>query len=123
VDASLRNCDGLLLHYFVDCHSINIVHLVKLVNAHDATVSEHHRAGFEMPVVGVLVDCNSRRQTDTRRATTCRIDCKRSDVHDVAEQLTLGSGRVTDHHDVDVTSQMRPVRKVFLNTTKELEKQ
>mmetsp|Transcript_136869 Transcript_136869/g.425189 ORF Transcript_136869/g.425189 Transcript_136869/m.425189 type:complete len:321 (-) Transcript_136869:1394-2356(-) len=46
-DARLCNGDGLLLHGLVDRHPILDVHLVKLVDAHDARISEHHGAALQ----------------------------------------------------------------------------
>jgi hypothetical protein len=39
VDPRLGNGDRLLFHHFVDGHSVSVGHLVKLIDAHNATVS------------------------------------------------------------------------------------
>lgn len=46
VDACFGDGDGLLFHDFVDGYSINVAHLVKLVDADDASVSQDHGTGF-----------------------------------------------------------------------------
>lgn len=47
VDSGLGNGDGLLLHDFVDGDTIDLGHLVKLVDAHDSAISEDHGSSFE----------------------------------------------------------------------------
>ena len=41
--------------HLVDCDSVRVTHLVKLVYAHDAAVSEYHRTSFELPVARLAV--------------------------------------------------------------------
>src|SRR5262249_15407976 len=42
VDAGLGDCDGLLLHDFVDCNAVDVAHLVKLVDAHHTAIAQNH---------------------------------------------------------------------------------
>mmetsp|Transcript_25912 Transcript_25912/g.38036 ORF Transcript_25912/g.38036 Transcript_25912/m.38036 type:complete len:221 (+) Transcript_25912:522-1184(+) len=46
-DARLGNGDSLLLHSFVDSHSIFRAHLIKLINAYHTAISQHHSAPLE----------------------------------------------------------------------------
>ena len=39
VDTSLSDCYSLLLHYFVNSHSVNIVHLIELIDTDDTSIS------------------------------------------------------------------------------------
>jgi hypothetical protein len=52
----------------------------------------------------LAISDNGRRKTSTRRATTSSVDHKRTQIHDGAQQLRLGRGRVTDHQHVEVTA-------------------
>lgn len=36
--SSLSNCDGLLLHDLMDCHSVYFIHFVKLIDAYNSSV-------------------------------------------------------------------------------------
>ena len=44
---NLGNGDSLLFHGLVNGHSILGAHFVELVDAHEASVGQHHRSGFE----------------------------------------------------------------------------
>ena len=46
VYACLRNGDCLLLHNLMNSHPVCIIHLVKLVNTYNSTISQDHRSGF-----------------------------------------------------------------------------
>lgn len=111
----------LLLHDFVDSDSVDLGHLVELVDADDAPVGEDHGSGFEAAVARLLVRRDGGSQTDARRSSSSRRNRERSRVQDEPEHLTLGSTRVADHEDVDVASQMRPIREVLLDTAEEEE--
>jgi hypothetical protein len=47
VDACFRDRNSLLLHDFVHCNSVNIVHLVKFVYQQHTSVSQYHSSCFE----------------------------------------------------------------------------
>jgi len=47
MNSCLRDGHATLFHHFVDGSTVNVRHLVKLVDADDATVSEHHSSGFQ----------------------------------------------------------------------------
>lgn len=42
VDTGLGDCDAALLHHLVDGCAVHVGHLVELVDAHHAAVSQHH---------------------------------------------------------------------------------
>lgn len=84
MDTGLGDRDGLLLHDFVDGHSVDIRHLVKLVDTHHTTIGEHHSTCFEPSfschthqclayrlavrtsmLTGILVCRHGSRETDT----------------------------------------------------------
>lgn len=46
MDSSLGNGDTPLFHHLVNGRSVNVGHLVKLVDAHDASIGQHHGSGF-----------------------------------------------------------------------------
>jgi hypothetical protein len=53
--ASLSNGDCLLLHNLMDCDSIDLVHLVELINTDDSPVRQHHCASLQCLLSRVLV--------------------------------------------------------------------
>jgi hypothetical protein len=65
VDARLGNGDCLLLHDFVNGHTVHIVHLVELINTYNTPISKHHRTGFQMSLTCVFVNANGGGETDT----------------------------------------------------------
>jgi hypothetical protein len=60
VDTGLGDRDGLLLHDLVNGDSIDVGHLVELVDADDTSIGEDHRSSFESPFAwdrdGIIVD-------------------------------------------------------------------
>ena len=65
MDSGLGDCHRLLFHDFVDGHSIDIRHLVKLVDTNYASIGQNHGTGFESPLSRVLVARHRGRLTDT----------------------------------------------------------
>jgi len=65
VDARLGNGDCLLLHDFVNGHTVHIVHLVELINTYNTPISKDHRSGFQMSLTCVFVNANGGGETDT----------------------------------------------------------
>lgn len=53
--ASLGNCDSLLLHDLMDCHTIILIHLVKLIDADYSAISQHHRTCLKALVTSFAV--------------------------------------------------------------------
>ena len=50
VDAGLGDGDATLLHHLVDGRAVNVGHLVKLINADDSAVSQHHGSRLKASV-------------------------------------------------------------------------
>jgi len=65
VDARLGNGDCLLLHDFVNGHTVHIVHLVELINTYNTPISKDHRTGFQMSLTCVFVNANGGGETYT----------------------------------------------------------
>ena len=104
VDAGFGNGDCLLFHDFVNRHSVNVAHFVKLVYTNHAPVSENHGASFETSFSCLFVRCHCRCETNARGPSTSRCDCQRCCIQHKPEQLRLRSRRVSDHQDVDISS-------------------
>eukprot|EP00976_Prorocentrum_cordatum_P062343 1176689-Prorocentrum_minimum.AAC.2 len=118
-DARLGNGDGLLLHGLVDGHAVLRTHLVELVDAHHATIREHHGPPFQVGLPGRGVLDDGRRETRRRRALAGCVDRDgRGLVHEL-EQLGLGSGGVTQQEHVHVSPQPCPVGQTFPCATEE----
>jgi hypothetical protein len=97
VDTSLGNRDRLLLHDFVDSHSVNVGHLVELIDADHATIGEDHGAGLEPSFARVAVGRNSGRETDAGATATSRRDREGCDIKNKPKKLRLGRRRIADH--------------------------
>ena len=54
-DTGFSNGDSLLLHSFMDGNSILWAHLVKLIDADDATISENHGSAFELELACSII--------------------------------------------------------------------
>ena len=59
METRLSNSDSLLLHDLMDSYSVNIVHLIKLIDAYNSLISKYHGTCFKMLFSSVLVhgDC------------------------------------------------------------------
>ena len=121
VDAGLGNGNSLLLHHFVDSYSVVVVHLVELIDTDDTAIGKDHSASFQVTFSCVLVDTHCSSETDSGRAAACGVDREGRNVNNVSEQLRLGRRRVTDHHQVDITSEMGAIGQRFLSATEKLQ--
>mmetsp|Transcript_136874 Transcript_136874/g.425214 ORF Transcript_136874/g.425214 Transcript_136874/m.425214 type:complete len:384 (-) Transcript_136874:1200-2351(-) len=110
-DACLRNGDGLLLHGLVDGYPVLDVHLVKLVDTHDARICEHH--GATLQGEPVLVRDNGGGQTGGAGALSAGVDGDGSGLLGELQELTLCRSRVAEQQDVDVAAHARAVRQLL----------
>ena len=121
MDSSFGNRDSLLLHRFMDSDLVLHIHLVKLINAANAMISQHKRTSFYAELASLWVFPYTGCQASCVACLATAIDCAGHELTDVLEELTLGSCRVSNYADVDVTSQLDLVLCVFLYATKHLE--
>lgn len=121
-NTSLGDGDGLLLHDFVNCRAIVVVHLVEFIDGADAVVSEHKGATLEDHLVGDGITHHGGGKTDSTASTTRGVDTTGSHLGDVLEKLRLGNTRVTHEADVDITTNLHAVTNLLCNTTNEEEK-
>ncbi len=87
MDARFGDGDGLLLHDFMYRNSIDIGHLVELVNTDDAPIGENHRARFESSLPRVLVGRHRGSETNAGAPTAGRSDGERGRPKHKAEHL------------------------------------
>lgn len=66
----------------------------------------------------LLVGSDGSGQSDSTRSTTGGSNGERSGVENEAEHLTLGRTGVSDHEDVDVSTNVGAVGEVLLHTSK-----
>lgn len=87
----------------MDTGSILVIHFVELINKANTLVSKDQCATLEDPFSrnGVFVDASS--QADCACALTRRVDNTMENLFDVFKELRLGSTRVSQKQDVDVT--------------------
>ena len=64
MNTSFGNSDGLLFHNLMDSNSISIVHLIKLIDTDNTSISKDHCTGFKMSLARILVNTNSCSETD-----------------------------------------------------------
>ena len=69
MDTCLGDRHRLLLHDFVDRDAVHIRHLVKLVNAHDATIRQDHSTRLQTPLTRFAIGRDGCSQTNTAAAT------------------------------------------------------
>jgi hypothetical protein len=108
----------LLLHDFVNRDSVDLGHLVKLVDTNDTSIRQDHGSGFQPSLSRVLVSGDSSRQTDAGRSSTGGGNSERSRVEDESEHLRLSSRWVTDHQNVDISTNVSAVFQIFLLSSK-----
>ena len=119
----LGNSDGLLLHDLVNGHSVRLAHLVELINADSAAVSQHHCACLQSSVPCISVRHHSSCETHTRGASPSGTDSKHGRIQNSPQQLGFGRGRVAHHQYVHIPTQMRAIGQAFLHPTDGLEDQ
>ena len=76
MDTSFRDCDRLLFHDLVDCHSVNIGHLVKFIYANDTAIRKNHCSGLEPSLASIAISGNGSCQTDTRTSASGSGNCE-----------------------------------------------
>ena len=103
LDTSFGNGNSLLFHGLVDSHLIFGVHLVKLIDQADASVSQHQRAALQRPLArdGVFRDGGG--EPHGARTLAGGVHCTRGRGLGVLEELRLRRTWVTDQQHVDVT--------------------
>ena len=121
MDTSFGNGDGLLLHGLVDRDLIFHIHLIELINAADAVISEHQSSSLNAELTRLWVLPHISRQACGRRGLTTAIDGSRQELADVFEELGLGSCWVSHDADVNVTSQLDAITRVLFDSTKQLQ--
>ena len=109
MDTGLGDGNCLLFHNFVDGHTVDVAHLVEFINADNTTVTKNHCTSLQPTLSRLLVGSNSSSQTDTGRSSTSRSNCERSGIQHESKKLRLGCRWITDHQDVDVTTQVSTV--------------
>lgn len=120
MNSSFGNCDCLLFHNFMNSNSVSIIHFVKLINANHSSISKNHCSCFQMPISIFCVYSYSRCKTNTRSSSTGCVYAKWRKMHDMTKNLGFCSRRITDHKNVDISSQVSLIFKVFLVSPKHL---
>ena len=106
----LGDGECLLFHDLMEHRARAVAHLVELVDAADAVVTEHQRARLQhqLPRLGVLHDV--RRQTHGARALARGVLPAGHQVEDVLQQLRLAGARVATEQDVDLGTEVAAPR-------------
>jgi len=72
-------------------------------------------------LTSILIRCHSGGETNSRTSSSSGSDSERSGVENESKHLTLGRTGITDHEDVDVSSDMGTVLEVLLHSTEQQE--
>src|SRR5947207_11247729 len=102
VDSSFGDCDSLLFHYFVDCHSVNVAHFIEFFDTYDSSVGEDHCSCFETTFAGFFVCCNCSCETDAGGPSSSCGNGQGSSIQYESKHLRFGSRWVADHENVDI---------------------
>eukprot|EP00955_Chlamydomonas_euryale_P023219 244760-Chlamydomonas_euryale.AAC.4 len=95
--------------HLVDRDAVLVAHLVKLVDAHHASVCQHHGASLEPLLAGVVVVRDGRGEPDARGAAPSGRHRVWRNVHRRAQHLRLGDARVANEQAVDVAAEVGAV--------------
>ena len=85
----------------MDGHAILLIHLVELIDAHQAVVRQDHGAALEREAAAVLH--HGRREASGAAALAARVHRDRRHLVPELQELTLRRARVAQQQDVDVT--------------------
>ena len=120
MDAGLGDRDSLLLHCLVNCHLVLDIHLVELIDAADAVIGEHQCTSLyaKLARLRVLAYASSQTRCITRLAAA--VDSPWHEDTDVLQELTFGCGWVANDADVDVTSELDLILRLFLDSAEQL---
>jgi len=94
------------------------VHLVELIDAADAVVSQHKGTSFDAELSSLGVFADTCRQTRSVGSLATTVDSAGEELADVLEELRFSCGWVAHDADVDVASQLYLVVGVLLDAAK-----
>lgn len=114
VYARLGDRDGLLFHDFVYRNTIDVRHLVELVDTHDTAVGEHHGTSLESTLARIPICGDRGSQTDARTSTTGGRDRERRSAEDETKELRFRCGWIAYHEYVDISTDVCTVLQVLL---------
>ena len=77
-------------------YAVFFSHFVKLVDAHDTSVREHHGSSLEVKLAGRRVPYHAGRQTSRATALARRVHTNGRDLFHEFEQLTFGNTGITE---------------------------
>ena len=87
----------------------HLAHLVELIDAHYSSVCEHHRSSLQSLLAAINVRSYRSCETNTGGAPARGGDGEGGNVQYASQQLTLGRGGISNHHQIDVTAKVRAV--------------
>mmetsp|Transcript_177622 Transcript_177622/g.432143 ORF Transcript_177622/g.432143 Transcript_177622/m.432143 type:complete len:267 (+) Transcript_177622:779-1579(+) len=118
-DAGLCDRDRLLLHSLMQDGAGDVVHLVELINAANATVGQHQGTRLQHQLARFRVANHVRRETNGGRALAAGVNAARGDLVHVGEQLRLAGTRITAQQHVDLTAHLPLLPEVLVCATEQ----
>mmetsp|Transcript_3534 Transcript_3534/g.5879 ORF Transcript_3534/g.5879 Transcript_3534/m.5879 type:complete len:391 (+) Transcript_3534:371-1543(+) len=122
-DPALGDGHRLLLHDLVDGCPVAFLHLVKLIDAANAVVSQDQGATLQGHLSGGVVPVHRGRQAHAGGALARGVDGPRSDGADLLQQLTLGHTRVAHHQGMNVAADLQAILHLLGEGTNEHQQQ
>ena len=99
---------------------VTFVHLVELIDAADAVIGEHQCTGLYAKLARLRVLAYASRQTRCITRLSAAVDSPRHEDTDVLQELTLGCSWIADNANVDVTSKLDLILRLFLDSAEQL---
>ena len=108
----------LLLHGFVNGHSILIVHFIELIDEAHSLISKNKGSSFEHPLLSdwILVDTSS--ETNGTRSLSSGVHNSWENLLNVFQELRFGSSWVSKQEHVDISSDFVLSSNILMNTSK-----
>lgn len=112
-DACLCHTDCLLLHCFVNGHSVGRLHFIEFVNTNNPAICKHQGSSLNLKLSCYWVLVYTGSQTGSRWPLSWSIHCNRWSLLDKFEELRLGCRWVSYKQNVYISSQPSLIRKMF----------
>lgn len=118
-DSSLSNWDSLLLHGFMDSHSVLRSHLIKLIDTDNSTICENHSSSLELEFSSWSISEDWGCQSGCTGSLSWSVDRDRSHSFDVFKELGLSSWGISQQKHINITSKSHSIRELFSSTSEQ----
>ena len=102
----------------MDGSSVLVIHLVKLINETNSLVSQNKSSRFKCPLLSDWVSVRSSSKTHCTSSLSSSVDHSWENLLYVLEELRLGSTRVSEKKNIDVSSDFVLATNIFGHSSK-----